>query len=97
MKLSFVPGELYLAKQPDGLYVVTVRGEEVLKTSSEKAALVKYHQLRKELGGQHPAHEPTSEERAALLRKEIGESLVDENHYAPQALKKGKRSTRTFS
>jgi ABC-type branched-subunit amino acid transport system ATPase component len=66
MKLSFLPGELYLSKEQDGSYVVTVQGEEVLRTTVEKRALARFNTLRREMESQFPAHELTHEQKRAL-------------------------------
>ena len=96
MKLSFLPGELYLSKEPDGSYVVTVQGEEVLRTTVERKALAKFNTLRREMETQFPAHELTPEQKRTLLQKWIGDTLVSHNgnRHRKQKIKSG--STRTF-
>jgi hypothetical protein len=96
MNLSFLPGELYLNKTPDGFYIVTVQGNEVLKTRAEKTALSKYNQLRRELESKFPAREMSAEKKAELLTKHIGDSLLDHNSFRPQEKKKRSGSSRTF-
>lgn len=96
MRLSFLPGELFLEGTPGG-YTVTLRGQVILATSSAKRALAKYHELRVGLEEAHPSPEPSTEERQKLLHRHIGESLVDDNHYRPQQEKgKRKNTSRTF-
>jgi hypothetical protein len=34
MKLSFLPGELFLTTTEDGRFLVTIAGQEVLRTAS---------------------------------------------------------------
>jgi hypothetical protein len=73
MKLSFLPGELYLNKESDGSYVVTVQGEEILSTHVEKKALAKFNEVRREMELRFPAHEMTPEQKRAALANLIGE------------------------
>ena len=69
MKLSFLPGDLNLNKEQDGTYLVTMQGQELLRTRTEKKALAKFNALRRELESQFPARELTPEERRAALEK----------------------------
>lgn len=96
MFLSFLPGELYLKKNDEGFYIVSVQDEELLRTRSEKAALSKYNKLRQEMEAQFPAQELSSERKAELLRKYIGDTLLDHNSFRKQEKKKRSGSTRTF-
>jgi hypothetical protein len=99
MKLTFLPAELALTDTPDGEFIVTLKGETVLRTRREKAALAKYNQLREELAREYPTAEISDDEKTKLRLKHIGEQLVDENHYRPRDSKKEKKpkgSTRTF-
>jgi hypothetical protein len=96
MKLSFLPGDLHLSKEQDGLYVVIVQGKEVLRTGQEKKALAKFNTLRRDMEAQFPARELTPEEKRALLQKWIGDNLVSHNgdRHTKKKIKSG--STRTF-
>jgi len=95
MKLSFPTGELYLESRRSE-YVVILRGDVVLTTRSEKKAITKYNELRKAFAT-NPPPELTSQERATLLGKLVGDRLVDDNHYRPQQESaKRKQSSRTF-
>jgi hypothetical protein len=96
MKLSFFPGELYLTKEQDGSYVVTVQDQEVLRTRQEKKALAQFNKLRREMESRFPPHELTPEEKRALLQKLIGDALVSHNgdRHSKKKIKSG--STRTF-
>jgi regulatory protein YycH of two-component signal transduction system YycFG len=73
MKLSFLPGELILEKKNDGQYLVTVQGQEVLSTHSEKKAIAEYNKIRKDMEAQFPAHELSREEKTQLLLKYIAQ------------------------
>lgn len=98
MKLSFFPGELYLTKQQNGLYVITVRGEEVFSTRAEKKALAQFNKIRGEMESLFPPTELTPEEKTKLLLKYVAERKVglDHNSFRPEEKKKKSGSTRTF-
>ena len=96
MYLLFLPGELHLTKTQDGSYLVILRGQEILSTRSEKRALTKFNELRRDMEAQFPAHELTLEQKRALLQKLIGDTLVSHNgdRHGKKRIKSG--STRTF-
>ena len=71
MKLSFFPGELRLEKKQNGAYIVTIQGQEVLSTNSEKKAVTEYNKIRKEMEAKFPAHELSKEEKTELLLRYI--------------------------
>jgi hypothetical protein len=97
MKLSFLPGELHLNQERDGTYVVTMRGEEVLRTKVEKKALAKFNELRRELESQFPARELTQEEKTAALTKSIMDYKLIQVRASTKPPKKDKiKGTRTF-
>jgi hypothetical protein len=96
MNLSFLPADLHLTKTQDGFYVVTLQGQELHRSRSDKKALAKYNKVRRELEAQFPAHEMSPEKKAELLNKYIGESLVAHNSLRPLEKKKKISSTRTF-
>jgi hypothetical protein len=97
MKLSFLPGELYLTKESDGTYVVTVQGKEILSTRIEKKALVKFNEIRREMETRFPAHGLTPEQKRAALANLIGEFKFTQ---VRNSMKKPKQDriakTRTF-
>jgi hypothetical protein len=76
MKLSFPPGDLHLTHNAEGFYLVTMAGERILSTKSEPFALAKFHALRVELENRFPTQEATVEEKAALLQKEVTDSIL---------------------
>ena len=90
-----LPGQLHL-DETGGEFAVTLRGERVLVTRNAKRAISKFNKIRRQLETRFPAAEPTPAEATALLRKHIGECLVDDNHFRPQQEKKAKKATRTF-
>jgi hypothetical protein len=97
MKLSFLPGELYLNKEPDGSYVVTVQSEIILSTRLEKKAIAKFNEIRREMELRFPAHEMTPEQKRAALANLIGDFKFTQ---VRNSMKKPKQDriakTRTF-
>ena len=96
MKLSFLPGDLHLSKNADGVFVVTMTGQEILKTKSQRSALSKFNKLKEELEKKFPMREPTAEEKAELLQREINESLLGHNSLGGRKKKTTAGGTRTF-
>lgn len=96
MNLSFVPGELQLRKNDQDEFVVTMAGEQLLSTRSQRAALGKFNAVRKELEAKFPSREPTPEEKAEFLRREVGDSLVGHNSLGGRKKKTTAGGTRTF-
>ena len=76
MNLSFLPGDLYLTQNADGFFVLTLAGQEILSTKSERYALAKFRSLRTELEQKFPAQEPTAEGKTELLRNEVADSIL---------------------
>ena len=95
MRLSFIPGDLYLVDDAEGTFTVTFRGEVILKTTARKAAVAKYESIRKDLESQFPQPELTPEEKADLFRKDVLDSMVGQNSLRPEPKKKPGKS-RTF-
>jgi len=79
MNLSFLPGDLHLTKNQSGTFVVKLAGQEVLSTKSQRSALAKFNSLKGELEKKFPTREPTAEEKAELLQREINDSLLGRN------------------
>ena len=96
MKLSFLPGDLYLSKNEQGRYVVTLSGQEIICTKSQRTALTKFDALRAELEEKFPARELTAEEKAELLQREINDSLLGHNSLGGRKKKTSAGGTRTF-
>lgn len=96
MNLSFVPGDLQLITRDGGVFVIRMSGQEILSTKSQKVALAKFNALRKELEERFPARDPTPEEKAELLHREIGDSLVGHNSLGGRKKKTTAGGTRTF-
>ena len=96
MKMSFIPGDLHLSKDQRGEYVVTLAGDEVLCTRSEKAAVSRFKHLRTEMESKFPARELTAEEKAEILRLAVADSLVAHNSLGGRQKKTTAGGTRTF-
>ena len=96
MNLSFLPADLHLSKGQDGLFILTMSGREILKTKSQRAAVSKFNSLRTELEKKFPTRQPTAEEKAALLRREINDSLLGHNSLGGRKKKTSAGGTRTF-
>jgi hypothetical protein len=96
MNLSFLPGDLHLSKNQSGMFVVTMAGQEILSTKSQRAALAKFKTLRAELEKKFPMREPTMEEKAEVLRREFKDSLVAHNSLGGRKKKTTAGGTRTF-
>ena len=79
MNLSFLPGDLHLSQNAEGSFVLKLAGQEILNTNSERSALAKFNSLRAELEQKFPMREPTPEEKAELLQREVKESLLQHN------------------
>ena len=79
MNLSFLPGDLHLSQNTEGTFVLKLAGEEILNTKSERTALAKFNSLRAELEQKFPMREPTPEEKAALLQRELKDYLLTHN------------------
>lgn len=96
MKLSFLPGQLDLDSLQDGRYRVAVKGNEILRTRSKKAALSKFNELREQMEKLFPPRELTDGEKAEILRKMLGDALVQHNSLGGRKKKSTAGSTRTF-
>ncbi len=96
MNLSFLPGDLHLKKNKDGLYAVTVAGKEILCTKSQRAAVARFNALRTEMERRYPTRELTAEEKTELLRQEIADTLLGRNSLGGRKKKTTAGGTRTF-
>jgi hypothetical protein len=96
MNLSFLPGNLHLSSDTEGHYVVRMAGQEIFRTKSQRAALSKFNALRVELEKKFPTREPTAEEKAELLQREIKDSLLGHNSLGGRKKKTTAGGTRTF-
>ncbi len=96
MNLSFLPGELHLKQDEKRQFVVTVQGEEILRTRSQRSAVLEFNRIRKEMEGRFPPHPLSPEEMAENRRRAIGDWLVQHNSLGGRKKKTTAGSTRTF-
>jgi hypothetical protein len=96
MNLSFLPGNLNLSKDESGFFVIRIGDEQILRTKSRRAALERFKSIRSEMEKQFPTREPNAEEKAQLLSREIGESLIGHNSLGGRKKKSTAGGTRTF-
>jgi len=96
MRLSFLPAELFLESADDGSYRVSLGGNEIVRTKSQKTAIRKFNELRMETEKQFPQRQRTEEEKAKALRRAIGDALVGHNSLGGRKRKTTAASTRTF-
>jgi hypothetical protein len=94
MKLSFLPGDLYLLENM-GEFVVQLKGQEIVRTRSQRQAVGEFNKLRLEMQQQFPERDLTEEEKKSLLEKAIADSLVGANSVRKRK-RTTARSTRTF-
>jgi hypothetical protein len=93
--LSFLPAELFLKETEEGVFVVSMRDEELLRTGSSAKAVAKFNDVRRQLESKYPAGELTAQEKAELFQKHLSETILQQSTYRPRKkLKPG--STRTF-
>ena len=95
MKISFLPGDLHLSNE-NGHYIVRMAGEELIRTPSKRDAMRRFDAVRRELEEKFPSRELSLEEKAELLRSEVGNSLVGHNSLGGRKKKSSARGTRTF-
>ena len=96
MKLSFFPGQLFLDSADDGALRVTLNGEEVLRTRSERAAVAKFKALREEMERRFPPRELSQAEKADAFKRMVQDSMVRHNSLGGRKKKSTAGSTRTF-
>ena len=96
MNLSFLPGDLHLKQDADGVFVVTMCGQKILVSHLRNVALAKFKTLRADLEKRFPQREPTAEEKAELLHQYINNSLLGHNSLGGRKKKTSAGGTRTF-
>ena len=94
--MAFLPGNLHLDQPEEGSYSVTIEGQEVLRTRSQRAAVQRFNELRLEMEKRYPARELTAEEKAEIRQLAIGDSLVGHNSLGGRKKKTTAGGTRTF-
>jgi hypothetical protein len=95
MKLSFLPADLHLRKD-DEEFVLTLAGEEILRTKVQKKAVTRFNALRTELESKYPARELTPEEKAEALQHAITDGMLGHNSLGGRKKKSTAGGTRTF-
>ena len=96
MKLSFIPGRLFLNQQGKE-FVITLKGEEVFRTRIEKKALTRFSHLRKELEVEFPPPELTTEQKRAALQNLVMDKKAIEVRNSTKVPKRDRiAKTRTF-
>lgn len=96
MKLSFLPGELHLKQDGEGSFVVIVQGREILRTRSQRSAVLEFNRIRKEMESRFPPHPLSPEEMAESRQRAIGDWLVQHNSFGGRKKKTTAGSTGTF-
>lgn len=90
----FAPVKLLLEQQPDGLYHLTVGGQEIGIFKSKRKAETEYLRLRAHAEAQFPSRMPPTEDKKKLFEEFLRDSLVASNTFYPR--KKPPNKTRTF-
>jgi hypothetical protein len=84
LNLSFPPGDLHLSQNADGFFVVTLKGQELLTTESQRVATAKYHSLRRKLEKLFPIPETTPADQRAGPEREVKDSRLE--HRLPKRI-----------
>jgi len=95
MRLCFLPGALFLEELPDGTYEVRRGNTTVGRFKSQRAAVSAFNENRRRLEAEFPARELSPEEKARLLREELGRNSLAHNPLRNAPPKRPPR-TRTF-
>lgn len=78
MNLSFLPADLHLTQNADGYFVLTMAGQELISTKSQRAAFARFRALRADLEKRFPTQKPSAKEKAERLRREVQDSVLDQ-------------------
>ena len=95
MKLSFLPGQLSLDSAEDGTVRITLNGEEVFHTRSERSALAKFNSIREEMERRFPPSELSDSDRAEAFKRMVGD-VIGHNSLGGRKKRGTAGSTRTF-
>jgi hypothetical protein len=96
MKLSFLPGNLFLNSADDGSLIISLNGEEIFRTRSQKAAVARFNVIREEMERRFPPRELSAEQKAQAFREMVKDSLVQHNSLGGRKKKTTAGGTRTF-
>lgn len=96
MKASFIPGDLHLVEDPDGSHVISIRGNQVFRTRSPRAAAAKFNELRRTMERDYPVAAATPEETAATFRRATLDAMLGHNSLGGRKKRTTAKGTRTF-
>jgi hypothetical protein len=96
MKLSFLPGDPHATRDESGFFIVEVQGHEILRTRSQRSAVSKFNEVRKEMEKRFPAHELSDEEKTENRRRMLVDALVQHSSLGGRQEKTTAGSTRAF-
>lgn len=96
VKLSFIPADLHLDTDSDGVFRITLQGTEIFHSSFSRKALKKFNEIKEELEAKFPTHDFSDADKKELLLQAIGDALVKHNSLRPEKKKSAARGTRTF-
>jgi hypothetical protein len=96
MKLSFLPGNLFLDSADDGYLRIALNGEEIFRTRSRKAAIARFNLVRAEMERRFPPRELSAKQKADAFREMVKDSLVQHNSLGGRKKRTTAGSTRTF-
>ena len=95
MKLSFLPGQLFLEPRGDGTYELR-QGDTILgQFKSQRQAVSAFNELRRKLESEFPVMELSLEEKRRLMAEELGRNSLPHNSLRNSGPRKS-TGTRTF-
>ena len=95
MKLSFLPGQLFLEPRDNGTYELR-HGSEILgQFKSERQAVAAFNELRRKLESDFRRRELSPEEKKRLMMEELARCAVPRNSMRNAGPRKS-TGTRTF-
>lgn len=95
MRLSFVPGQLFLEQLENGTYQLRQGGTVMGQFKSQRQAVSAFNQIRRKLELEFPAKELSPEEKKRLMIEELARSSLPHNSLRNAAPRKS-TGTRTF-
>ena len=96
MKLSFLPGQLFLDHAENGGFRVIVAGQEILHTKSQARAVAKFNEIRKQMEEHFPPTELSQADKAEAFKRAVSDWMVKHNSLGGRSKKGTARGTRTF-
>ena len=95
MRLSFLPGQLFLEQLENGQYELRHGGAVVERFKSQRKALLAFNEMRRKLQSEFPARELSPEEKKRLMIEELARHSVPHNSLRNTGPRKS-TGTRTF-